>query len=319
MTTLLVWKEHLKAFYARRSMIIQPVLKFLLGLAVLFALNANVGFMGALKNPAAVAGLALVGAALPWGAVAFIAGCFMLAHVYAVSLELALIATVLLLAMAVLYYGFKPGDSFLLLLTPLAFMLKIPYAVPLLVGLGGGLACMIPVSCGVFVYYMLLYIKQNAGVLTSDAASVDIVQKYSQIIKSVVFNKTMLVMAAACALGILVVYLIRRLSLNYSWLVAVAAGLVAQLVVIFVGDFAFGVSVQVLPMVLGLAASGVLAVVYDFFIFSVDYTRTEYVQFEDDDYYYYVKAVPKMAVSTPEVKVQKINARKKGPKESGKE
>lgn len=316
MTTLLVWKEHLRAFYARRSMLIQPALRFLLGLAALLSLNAAVGFMGPLKNPVIAAGLALVGAALPWGAVAFIAGCFMLAHVYAVSLELALIAAVLLLAMAVLYYGFKPGDSFLLILTPLAFMLKIPYAVPLLVGLGGGLSCVIPVSCGVFVYYMLLYIKQNAGVLTSDAASVDIVQKYSQIIKSVVFNRTMLVMAVACALGILVVYLIRRLSLNYSWLVAVAVGLVAQLVVIFVGDFAFGVSVQVLPMVLGLAASGVLAVVYDFFIFSVDYTRTEYVQFEDDDYYYYVKAVPKMAVSTPEVKVQKINARKKGPRET---
>ena len=31
----------------------------------------------------------------------------------------------------------------------------------------------------------------------------------------------------------------------------------------------------------------------NFFFFSVDYTCTEYVQFEDDDYYYYVKAVPR--------------------------
>ena len=29
----------------------------------------------------------------------------------------------------------------------------------------------------------------------------------------------------------------------------------------------------------------------------VDYTRIESVQFEDDDYYYYVKAVPKVTVS----------------------
>jgi hypothetical protein len=29
----------------------------------------------------------------------------------------------------------------------------------------------------------------------------------------------------------------------------------------------------------------------------VDYTRIENVQFEDDDYYYYVKAVPKVTVS----------------------
>ena len=50
-------------------------------------------------------------------------------------------------------------------------------------------------------------------------------------------------------------------------------------------------------------------------VFGVDYTRTEYVQFEDDDYYYYVKAVPKMTVATPEFKVQKINARKRSVRE----
>ena len=116
------------------------------------------------------------------------------------------------------------------------------------------------------------------------------------------------------ALGILVVYLIRRLSMDYSWVVAIVAGAVTQLVVIFMGDFLFSVSIPVGPMILSLAGSALLAVVYDFFIFSVDYTRTEYVQFEDDDYYYYVKAVPKMTVATPEFKVQKINARKSSDK-----
>ena len=50
--------------------------------------------------------------------------------------------------------------------------------------------------------------------------------------------------------------------------------------------------------------------IYQFFVFAVDYSRTEYTQFEDDDYYYYVKAVPKIAVSAPDVKVRRINARK---------
>ena len=30
-------------------------------------------------------------------------------------------------------------------------------------------------------------------------------------------------------------------------------------------------------------------------------------RFEDDDYYYYVKAVPKIAISRTDVKVQEIN------------
>ena len=314
MTSLLVWKEHMMAFYAKNSMIIQPVLRFLFGLCTYMSLNRALGYMAELANPIVVLVMALVSAALPWGVTVFMAGCLMIAHVYAVSLEMALIALILLLVIATLYYGFKPGDSVLMILTPMAFVLQIPYAIPLLVGLGGSLFSVIPVSCGVFLYYLLLYVKQNAGVLTNDS-TVDLVQKYTQIIQSVVFNQTMMVMVVACALGILVVYLIRRLSMDYAWGVAIAAGAVAQLLVIFMGDFLFSVSVPVIPMIFGLAVSCLLAVIYNFFIFSVDYTRTEYVQFEDDDYYYYVKAVPKMTVATPEFKVQKINARKRSVRE----
>ena len=42
------------------------------------------------------------------------------------------------------------------------------------------------------------------------------------------------------------------------------------------------------------------------FFFSVDYSRTENVQFEDDEYYYYVKAVPKVGVQMPEKQVKHI-------------
>lgn len=314
MTSLLVMKEHLKAFYAKYNIVIQPVLRFLLGMYTFMSLNANLGYMTRLKNPLVPLLLSLAGALLPYGAVVFFAGCFLIAHIYAVSFEMALIALVLILIVAILYFGFRPGDCVLMLLTPLAFMVKIPYAVPLLVGLGGSLASVIPVGCGVFIYYMMMYVKQNAGVLTNDT-SVDIVQKYSQIIKSVTFNKTMMVMIATCAAGILVVYLLRRLSWNYSWSIAIVAGCVAQLLVIFVGDFVFGVSVPTGQLLVGMVASALLALVYDFFIFSVDYSRTEYVQFEDDDYYYYVKAVPKMTVSTPDVKVQKISTRKRSGRE----
>ena len=50
--------------------------------------------------------------------------------------------------------------------------------------------------------------------------------------------------------------------------------------------------------------------VLQFFVFNVDYSRTEKVQFEDDEYYYYVKAVPKIVVARPEKKVKQINSQK---------
>ena len=50
-------------------------------------------------------------------------------------------------------------------------------------------------------------------------------------------------------------------------------------------------------MILGTIISMLLVFIAQFFRVVLDYTSVEYVQFEDDDYYYYVKAVPKIDVS----------------------
>ena len=160
-----------------------------------------------------------------------------------------------------------------------------------------------------------MYIRQNAGVLTGEG-SVDIVQRYSQIIRSVCFNQTMMVMIAACAVGIMVVYLIRRLSVDYAWIIAIVAGTVAQLLVDLCRRFCFrGIRICRNADLRAACFCDAWLLIYNFFFFSVDYTRTEYVQFEDDEYYYYVKAIPKMAVSSTDVKVQRISGRKRNTRE----
>lgn len=307
MIAILVFKEKLKLFYSKFDMFVIPVIRFLLSFASFCMISRNIGFMARLNNLAVLTVLALLCSFLPYGVAAILAGVMILAHISSVSLELALILLVCFLLVTVLYYGFQPGDSYLLLLTPIFYHFKIPYAIPLLVGLSGSPVSAVPVGCGTFLFYILQYVKQNAGVLTNDA-SLDITQKYVQIMKSMMSNHLMAAMIAACTVGILVVYLIRRLSVDYAWLIAIVAGTVAQLAVIFVSDFMFDVSVPIGELLGGALAAMVIAGVYNFFFFSVDYSRTEYTQFEDDDYYYYVKAVPKMTVSAPDVKVQKISS-----------
>ncbi len=309
MMALLVFREKLRSFYGKYDAFIIPLAKFGLGLAVFFILNINVGFMVKLKNPVIPVVLALACSFLPYGVISFLAGLVLLGHISSVSVEMALILAVLLVMVAILYYAFQPGDSYLLLLTPVFFYLRIPYAIPLLAGLSGGLTGAIPVSCGVFMYYIVQYVKQNVGVLTNDTTA-DIIQKYVQIVRNIVSNNQMLLMIAVCAAGILVVYLIRILSVDYAWHIAIVTGALVQLAVVFVGDFVFDISTPVIELLAGTMASVLIALVYNFFVFAVDYSRTEYLQFQDDDYCYYVKAVPKITVSAPDVKVQKINSSK---------
>lgn len=311
MMGLLVFKEKVKQFYGKYNIYIIPVVKFLVGALAFWMVNSNVGFMAKLKNPLIPVVMGLVASVIPYGATALLAGCFIIAHVAQVSLEVALIIAVFVLVVMMLYYGFRPGDGYLLLLTPIMFFFNIPYVVPLIVGLSGSLVSIIPVSCGVCIYYMLMYTKQNAGVLAGSSMA-EMAERFIRIVKDVFGNELMWVMVAAFAATVLVVFIIKSLSVDYAWSIAIIAGVITELVVIFIGDFNFNLPIHVGTMVIGILVSVLLALVYQFFVFAVDYTRTEYLQYQDDEYYYYVKAVPKIAVSAPNVKVRRIYSRKSG-------
>ena len=61
-------------------------------------------------------------------------------------------------------------------------------------------------------------------------------------------------------------------------------------------------------MILGTLGSMLLVYIAQFFRMVLDYTSVENVQFEDDDYYYYVKAVPKLDMAMPQRNVTRFGS-----------
>jgi hypothetical protein len=110
-------------------------------------------------------------------------------------------------------------------------------------------------------------------------------------------NRSMWILAAALAAAVIVVYFIRRLETAHSWTIAIIAGTMVELFVILFGDMQYDTNVDLTKVFISAGVSLLLEFLVQFFCFMVDYTRIENVQFEDDDYYYYVKAVPKVTVS----------------------
>ena len=95
--------------------------------------------------------------------------------------------------------------------------------------------------------------------------------------------------------------------------VALGVGAVINILIILVGAVSTDADVSALGVIFGTFFSAVLVLVLQFFIHNLNYSRTEYVQFEDDEYYYYVKAVPKNTVALTEKKVKKIKGSEKSP------
>ena len=147
--------------------------------------------------------------------------------------------------------------------------------------------------------------------MLSGTESESMQQKITYLIDNVVRNREMMLMAVAFALTLLIVYVVRRMSIDYAWTIAIGTGAVADFVVLLLGSMVMGVSLKLVPVLVGSIVSAGLAILLQLAVFSMDYSRTEYVQFEDDEYYYYVKAVPKLTIAVPEKRVKKISPQKK--------
>lgn len=305
MSTLLIWREKLQKIYARYSIYILKGMQFLMGLILFAMINSNIGFMKMASSVFCTIGLAVVCTFFPMIVMLMAATLLVLAHFYALSLPIMLIAAVVFVIMYIFYFRFTPKKAWIVLLSAMAFGLKLPFVVPVVFGLLGTPVWIVPAACGIMAYYMADFVKGSAAALKSVDAE-GLAGSLISSAKQILGGKEMWLMIVAVVIGILVVNLVRTRAINHAWKIASAAGAVVCVVVALVGNIMLKGELSYASLVLSAAAGIVLGVALEFLFFCVDYSRTENIQFEDDEYYYYVKAVPKVGVSAPEKKVKHI-------------
>ena len=314
MTYLLMIRERIKSFYSRYEGFCNPALKFILAFIAFRMINKNINFAAVLTSLPITLILSLLCSFFPMNFILVMSVLVILLHLYALSLETVMITGVIFLIMFLMYFRFSPKDTILLIMTPLCFVLKIPYVIPICAGLVAAPTSVISTGCGVVTYHLLHYIAGNSSALmTQEDDPAFALEKLRVLIDALMSNREMQVEVAAFAITILVVYIIRRLPVDHCWTIAMITGMLIDIVVILVGDLRFETRISIAGLIIGSIMALVVAIILKFFIFNVDYSRTERVQFEDDEYYYYVKAVPKNTVALTEKKVKKIKGSEKAP------
>ena len=319
MSTLLVWREKLQNIYAKYSIYILKALQFVTGLIVFGLINSNIGFMEQASSVVCTAGLAVICTFFPMTIMTLAAAALVLVHFYAVSMPIAIVSLVVFLLMFIFYFRFTPKKAWIVLLSAIAFGLKIPFVIPVVFGLLGTPVWIVPASFGIISYYMIDYVKDSATALKSADAE-NLADSLMNFTKQLFTSKEMWLMIGAIVVGILVVHLIRTRSVDHAWKIASAAGAAVSVILLSAGSIALDIDIS-FAIVLASAVLGIaIGLVLEFFFFSVDYSRAENIQFEDDEYYYYVKAVPKVGVAVPEKEVKRITAnhpnRRRVPKKS---
>ncbi|WP_342999992.1 hypothetical protein [Coprococcus comes] len=307
MNDLIVWRDKLQELYAMKSIYIDKAVQFVLALVTFLMINQNIGLMKAVATPVVAVALAVICTFLPPVVTAYVAAGLVIVHLFKLSIGVAAAAALIFVVMFIFYCRFTPKKALLLLVTPVAFMLHVPYVVPVACALVLGPISAVPVVFGTIIYYMIECVRTSATAITSADG---ITRQISLFVKTVFQDKTLWITVIAFIISIFVVYTVRRLSVDHAWKIAAASGAVVNIVVIVIGDIVFDIHTSYNMLIIGNIAAVVIGFIMEFFLFSVDYSRTERLQFEDDEYYYYVKAIPKISVTAPEKTVKHINERK---------
>jgi hypothetical protein len=307
MMPLLVFREQVKNFYQRYDIYLTPVVKFIFALISFIAINNEIGYDARLKSLPVVLALSLLSAFTPSAVMVLLAALIAVVHIYFISPIISIIVIILLMIIYFLFARFTPKLGYVILAVPILYFLKIPYVIPILLGIVAAPIAIIPTACGVIVYYAFQVIKTVT--MQASTSVEDVLQLYTYIIDNLTGNKQMIMSIVIFALILLVVFYVRRMKFDYAFEISIAAGVLTSILGFLVSYLILGKSDQILAMILGTIVSGGIVFVVHFFKLTLDYSGVEHVQFEDDVYYYYVKAVPKITVTTPQMKVKHINVK----------
>lgn len=302
MNKLLEMKSEIIHFIEKQEAIVIPLAKLILMLTAFLMVYFRLGYYERIHMIFIPLILAVVCAVMPMGVGVLLLSLYTLLNLYGLGLEVTLVGAAILMLCYLMYMRFAPKKSFLTVLTPVLWGLRMPYVMPMAVGLTGAPVVSVSVLVGTVVYYFFKGVIENealfleAGEATSSA-------RVSVALNQVLENKEMWIVLVAFFLTTVVVYTIRRMSIKNAWRMGIYVGTTMQLVIILFGKLLIGNTSGIIALVIGTVVSLGIAIAIEFFLMDLDYTRVERVQFSDDNYYYYVKAVPKVLVSAKEKKV----------------
>jgi hypothetical protein len=306
MTKIIEIKDKVFKFCGEYDSYLKYLYKFLAAFVLFSVINGSIGFMEKIATMPVALLLALICCLLPQSVTIIFAALLTLLNLYALSLEVALVAFIIFALLFLLYFRFAPQEGMLFVLTPIFFRLGIPYVLPIGTGLLRKPYSVTAVVCGTVAFYFIDGIYQNITTLGDAVAGGDgsATDKITVTISQLIGNKEMFLAVGIFTLSAIMVSIIRKLSVDNAWKIAIISGVLVQISGFVAGYLLFDMTEKTLMMIIGNVIATVLGLLIEFLFMDLDYERTERVQFEDDDYYYFVKAVPKKMVTSTEKTVK---------------
>ena len=306
MSEVLAVRDKLRDFFRKYDEITTPIFRFIASYVMFMSINSLYGYSDLFEKGIVVFLLSVICALVSSSVVVLVGGLVILANTFAVSLEVGILFALVFLLIYCMYMRMFTHCSWILALVPILYMLKLTYAIPIIVAIFAGPSGIVPVAFGGVLYYFSVYTKEVSKIIPNLTDDDKDFQAYAHILEGIAKNKELLLAIIVFAVVIMITHLIYKLSFDYSWYVAIGVGGISNIIFFMICGIMLDIDVEVGSLILGSLIGVVVSVAIQMCKSLADYSRKESVQFEDDEYYYYVKAIPKYNVSTKKKSVKNM-------------
>ena len=305
---LLIIRQAVIRFYKKYDYVASPLLKLVSIYMILSILTKTVGYQGALNNPVFLLLFSIIGAVLPEKGM-LLAGV-VIVPLCAIKLN-PILGGILFIFLAVLYLLFMrvfPKESLWIVVMIAACCIKIEILIPFVAALLGNYVCGIAMLIGVFIWYAVPNLAEvlSIGGTNKEALTQMLNNIMSMDTSKVLADSNMLSTMMIFLVVFTTVYLIRKLAIDYASYIAIGIGSVMNIVGFAIATLLFEIKISLPYVLITTLLCTLCAIIIEFFSNVLDYERSEVLNFEDEENYYYVKVVPKIYLNTTSRKVERV-------------
>ena len=300
-------KDYIQAFLEKYGRYVDGVLRFVFAMALYMTIIYNAGYSKTLSSPFVAVLMAVAAALLPVSLTSVLACALVIAEMASVSIVIAGISVVFIAVMLLMYYVFRMGDSFLMSASLLFCLIRMPALILPFAMLFPPLK-IIPVVFGIVIYGIIIIVRKDFSVLAARNGSLTLAGRVNLFLNDFFTSERLLLVLLAVVVAMLIIRVIRSSKMNYAPIVSMIVGDVLFGIIMIFGNYYLNAGISYPMLAVSLALNILMALIIIAFRFNFDYKRTENVQFEDDEYYYFVKAIPKTRISVTEKRVENISA-----------
>lgn len=303
MEKLLIYRERFLKFLSAKGRYIQALIRFLGGFILFYVMGNLFDYTEFFREPFFLVMMGIISVFIPISALSFILFVIVFLQLAHISLEIALFFVLAIVLYFLVYQRVFPETRIYLMMVPVFFYFQLPACIPIFTGMFLGITGIPAILMGTFVYYLANMVRQAVNQIEAGTAHGKV---YSLIAARAIDNKELILYFGIFCLVVVLVTAIRKRGVTHGWNLSILAGGAAYVILLFVGGYFVNNEVPILLQIAMVIASILIAMIAQFLYNVIDYTREETFEFEDEEYYYYVRAIPKVSVQEEEFNVTQI-------------